>query len=81
MKMGRPEYHIPLPETVSHDVRNVFVNIRKCIMKMLQVSNARDQFLKTTHFVTGGTPRYAELCDKLMDVSKPQGVCCHHCSF
>jgi hypothetical protein len=42
MKTGRPEYHIPSPETVSRDVRNVFVNVRKRIAKMLQVSNAKD---------------------------------------
>ena len=39
---GRPEYYIPSPETVSHDVRKVFVNVCKCIVKMLKVSNARD---------------------------------------
>jgi hypothetical protein len=42
MKTGRPEYHIPSPETVSRDVRNVFVNVRKRIAKMLKVSNAKD---------------------------------------
>src|SRR6266704_4747287 len=36
MKTGRPEYHIPSPETVSRDVRNVFVNVRKRIAKILQ---------------------------------------------
>ena len=37
MKTGRPEYHIPSPETVSHDVKDVFVQVRKRIAKMLQV--------------------------------------------
>jgi len=45
MKTGRPEYHIPSPETVSCDVRNVFVNVHKHIAKVLQVSNGKDQFL------------------------------------
>lgn len=42
MKTGRPEYYIPSPDTVSRDVRKVFVNVRKRIAKMLQVSNAND---------------------------------------
>ena len=39
MKTGRPEYPIPSPQTVSQDVRNVFVSVRKHIAKMLQVRN------------------------------------------
>ena len=37
MKTGQPEYQIPSPVTVSRDVKNVFISIRKCIAKMLQV--------------------------------------------
>ena len=37
MKTGRPEYHIPSAETVSNDVKDVFVRVRKRIAKMLQV--------------------------------------------
>jgi hypothetical protein len=37
MKTGRPEYHIPSAETVSRDVKNAFVCVRKRIAKMLQV--------------------------------------------
>lgn len=37
MKTGRPEYHIPSPQTVSRDVKNVFVHVRKRIATMLQV--------------------------------------------
>jgi hypothetical protein len=44
MKTGRPDYPIPSPQTVSQDVRNVFVGTRKRIAKMLQVSTR--QFLK-----------------------------------
>jgi hypothetical protein len=36
MKTGRPEYYIPSPSTVSRDVKQVFVNVHKCIAKMLQ---------------------------------------------
>ena len=51
MKTGRPEIYIPSPETVSRDVRNVFVNVRKRIAKMLQVSKAKDvMFKKKTYF-------------------------------
>jgi hypothetical protein len=46
MKTGRPEYHIPSPETVSRDVRNVFVNVRKRIAKMLKVSSVKDFLIK-----------------------------------
>jgi hypothetical protein len=38
MKTGRLEYHIPSAETVSRDVRNVFVNVQRRIAKILQVS-------------------------------------------
>jgi hypothetical protein len=37
MKTGRPDYHIPSPETVSRDVKNVFIRVRKQIAHMLQV--------------------------------------------
>lgn len=37
MKTGRPHYQIPSPETVSRDVKNVFVHVRKRIAKMLKV--------------------------------------------
>jgi hypothetical protein len=40
MKMGRPEYYIPSPSTVSHDVRLVFVHTHQWISKMLHVSKA-----------------------------------------
>ncbi|KIK42769.1 hypothetical protein CY34DRAFT_65992, partial [Suillus luteus UH-Slu-Lm8-n1] len=36
MKTGRPEYYIPSPSTVSHDVKLVFANVRKRIARMLQ---------------------------------------------
>jgi hypothetical protein len=34
MKTGCPAYHIPLAETVSHDVKRVFVEACKCITEM-----------------------------------------------
>ena len=37
MKTGRPEYHIPSMQTVSHNVKQVFVQARKLIANMLQV--------------------------------------------
>jgi hypothetical protein len=37
MKTGRPEYYIPSPSTVSRDVKQVFVRVRKRMAKMLQV--------------------------------------------
>jgi hypothetical protein len=38
MKTGRPEYYIPSRSTVSRDVKQVFVNVRKRISTMLKVS-------------------------------------------
>jgi hypothetical protein len=40
MKTGRPDYYIPSPETVSRDVKKVFVRCRQRIAKILQVSPA-----------------------------------------
>ena len=53
MKTGRLEYHILSPETVSCDVRNVFVNVHKCIMNMLQVSNTKDSFFLIKRLTSG----------------------------
>ena len=38
MKTGRPEYHIPSMQTVSHDIKQAFVEARKRVAKMLQVT-------------------------------------------
>jgi hypothetical protein len=40
MKTGWPGYSIPSPETVSHDVKQVFANAREWIAKILQVRAA-----------------------------------------
>jgi hypothetical protein len=37
MKTGCPAYHIPSAETVSRDVKRVFVEARKRIAEMLKV--------------------------------------------
>ena len=37
MKTGRPKYHIPSPETVSCNVKGVFVHVCKHIAQILQV--------------------------------------------
>jgi hypothetical protein len=51
MKTGRPAYYIPSPETVSRDVKMVFVEVRKRIAKMLQVgiSSKNLNFRPNTH--------------------------------
>src|SRR5271168_102923 len=62
MKTGRPEYPIPSAETVSRDVRNVFVNVRKRLAKILQVSTMIYVFLIIdSPSVTAGTHRRTEL--------------------
>ena len=38
MKTGRPEYYIPSVQMLSRDVRNIFVQVCKCIAHILQVS-------------------------------------------
>jgi len=38
MKTGHPNYYIPLPSTVGHDVKKVFVRVWKQIAKTLWVS-------------------------------------------
>ena len=37
IKTGRPDFYIPCAETVSRDVKNIFVHVRQQIAKMLQV--------------------------------------------
>jgi uncharacterized DUF497 family protein len=39
MKTGRPDFPIPSAETVSHDVKNVFINVHQRIARMLQVKS------------------------------------------
>jgi len=47
MKTGQPNYHIPSPETVSHDVKDVFVRVCKRIATMLQVRHSSSIVSKT----------------------------------
>ncbi len=49
MKTGRPDYHIPSLETVSHDVKDVFVRVCKCIAKMLQVRQLLSNMIFETY--------------------------------
>ncbi|KAF8121861.1 hypothetical protein EV363DRAFT_1146113, partial [Boletus edulis] len=44
MKTGRPEYYLPSPATVSHDVKLVFVRTRQRIAKMLREYSGRINF-------------------------------------
>ncbi|KAH8995598.1 hypothetical protein EDB92DRAFT_1757822, partial [Lactarius akahatsu] len=44
MKTGRPEYYIPSAETLSCDVKNVFVRVRKHISTMLKEYNGKLSF-------------------------------------
>jgi hypothetical protein len=48
MKTGCHEYYIPSPSTVSHDVKLVFINVRKCIAKMLQTYDGELNFAMDT---------------------------------
>ncbi|KAG2756744.1 hypothetical protein P692DRAFT_20714955, partial [Suillus brevipes Sb2] len=42
MKTGRPEYYLPSPATVSHDVRLVFARTRQRIAKMTKARSSID---------------------------------------
>ncbi|KAF8258098.1 hypothetical protein EI94DRAFT_1527355, partial [Lactarius quietus] len=44
MKTGRPEYHIPSQQTLSCDVRNVFVRVRGQVVKLLQEYDGKLNF-------------------------------------
>jgi hypothetical protein len=82
MKAGIPGYCIPSAETVSHDVKTVFTRVRKNTAKMLQVISvtlSRGHHILTRNFP--GIQWQPELCDRCMDITKPQGICCIHCSF
>lgn len=48
MKTGRPEYHLPSAETVSRDVKDVFVRVRKRIAKILQVNYFEGKDMRLT---------------------------------
>jgi hypothetical protein len=53
MKMGRPEYYLPSPSTVSRDVRLVFANVRKRMAKLMQVSKLRSYRInRKTYIIT-----------------------------
>ena len=70
MKTGRPEYHIPSEQTVSRDVKQVFIHARKRVANMLQeyegqLNYATDTWTSpnhkvfvvfTVHFAHEGTP-------------------------
>ena len=70
MKTGRPDYHIPSEQTVSRDVKQVFVHARKRIANLLQEYEGQLNFATdawtspnhkafvafTIHFAHEGTP-------------------------
>ena len=79
MKTGRPEYSIPSPETISHDVKKVFANARKCIANMLRehkgtLSFATDVWTSPNHkafiAVTVHFKNNGELICMILDVVK-----------
>ena len=82
MKTGRPEYPIPSPETVSRDVKKVFLSVRKRIAKMLQVHVQYSQKVTVIHLpVPLGSRRGIEFCYRRLDISESQGIRGRLCSF
>ena len=48
MKMGRPEYYLPKPAVVSHDVRNMFVWAQQQLAEKLQAYDGKLNFTTDT---------------------------------
>ena len=81
MKTGRPGYHIPSADTVSRDTKQVFVQARKRIAKMLQVLPFNFMFRQRAKYYSPGIRRSSEFCYRCLDIAKPQGICCCYSSF
>jgi hypothetical protein len=82
MKTGRPDFHIPSPETVSRDVKDVFVRVRKRIATMLQVRGSLiTMYNMRLTLISAGSRRGPELCDRRMDGAQSQSICCGFCPF
>ena len=58
-KTGHPNFHLPSADTVSHDVKKIFVQVHQCIAKMLKVSS-KSCFICTIQLVvlTGQPQEY-----------------------
>ena len=72
IKTGRPEYYIPSAKTVSRDVKKVFVNVCKHMVKMLQVS---EQTLAGIEAGWCTYPKEFKFQYRWVDFTKPQGIC------
>ena len=82
MKTGRPEYHLPSMQTVSRDVKRVFVQARKRIAKMLQVRWATIYDLKKLYdLLMIGIRGSIEFCHRRVDIPQPQSICGIHSPF
>ncbi len=79
IKTGWPEYYIPLWSTVSHDVKQVFVNVQKHISTMLKVSALVGSIIEKCADLPLEAWRRFELRDRHVDFSQPQGLCRSHC--
>ena len=55
MKTGRPDCYIPSAETLSCDVKNIFVCIHACIAKMLEVKSVHTFHRKIRIYLPGTT--------------------------
>jgi hypothetical protein len=55
MKSGRPEFYIPSRTTVSRDVKQVFVNARKRIAKILKVSTVVSHLTEQSAYLPLGS--------------------------
>jgi hypothetical protein len=62
MKTRRPGYHISSAETVSRDVKRVFVRVCQRIVKMLQVHLAMVHIQWMSDLLVLGIRRCIELC-------------------
>ena len=78
MKTGRPECYIPSAETLSCDIKNVFVHVHGCITKALQV-----RYTILIWWLRDSTSPIelwwqAQLCHWCLVITQPQVICCDH---
>ena len=81
MKTGRPDCYIPPPRTVSCDVKRIFVRCQERIAKMLRVSLEHFVGIGDGIDIFLGTQGSAKICNRCMDITEQQGLCCGYGPF
>ena len=79
MKTGRPEYYIPSADTLSRDVKNVFVCVRGRIAKALKVGCAIFILSLEDSPSILGVQWQAQFRYRQLVIAKPQVIYCNDC--